>query len=216
MIRGENILTLSRPPADFVQVIGNTLKGFTLNYYDDEKGSNFISKKIREMDSITHVLTAYLKNDPNWSSALSLRSSATRQHKAQRRIPGMAGIIAFGIFGTAYLAAGIVMWINRPPGFTGRDYALGWVGIAVIAGYIGWINFFFSSIRPRLARSLSAKLGVDISESMNLYDAGTWNAMGGHLGSRLLVYALDIVILLLSLMLPVAIPAVIIFILFAR
>jgi hypothetical protein len=51
---------------------------------------------------------------------------------------------------------------------------------------------------------------------MRLYDAGTWDASGGNVGKRALIYALDIFILIFSVMLPIAIPVVMALILFGK
>jgi hypothetical protein len=212
----DHMLTLHRPPSDFVQVTGDSNKGFVLNAYEDAKGFNFFSKKLLKTDRVVHILKNYLDANPHWTEGFAWQSGNEKQQKAQRRIPGLAGLIAFGIFATAYFAAGVMIWKNQPLGFTWKDYTRGWIGITVIAGYIGWIDFFFSWLRPRLARWLGAKFDLHITESMRLYDAGTWDASGGNVGKRALIYALDIFILIFSVMLPIAIPVVMALILFGK
>ena len=51
-------------------------------------------------------------------------------------------------------------------------------------------------------------MGTRVEESLGPADAGTWRATGGSLGARLLVPALDLLLLLAGVMAPLAVPAV--------
>lgn len=215
MTRGDDVLTLFRPPADFLQAGGSHARGFMLNAYEDAQGTSLSSTRPINTAGVTIVLTRYLGGTQDWRAGVSWRSGAERQSRARPRIG--AGLIAFAIFATAFVAALLIAQFSNAPGRpTGGDWLRGFAGIVVISCYIGWIDFFFRVLRPRLARRLGARLGLRVVESTRLYDAGTWNALGGSIDKRLLVYALDIVVLIAGTLLPLAVPAVIIFLLAGR
>jgi hypothetical protein len=216
MARKDDVLTLLRPPADIIQATGSAARGFALNIYDDARGTNLVSANpALKMATVVAIFVRFLHGE-KWDGDIPWRSGAEKQRKSQRRLPGLAGLIALAIFGAAYLAAGVGMWQTQPPGFTWRDYGLGCIGIAVLAFYIGWLDIFFSILRPRLGDWIGGIFGIHVQESLNILDAGIWNVSGGTMGQRLLVHAIGIVILLIGVMIPIAVPAMMAFLLFAR
>ena len=68
---------------------------------------------------------------------------------------------------------------------------------------------------PRLADWLGAGLDTSIVESLRLYDAGTWTT-SGSIGKRLLVLILDVGIVIVGVIGPLALPALIALLMFAR
>lgn len=215
-MRSGDILSLHRPPADFAQVTGSAAKGFMLNVYEDARGANLISARALDAAGITAALAGYLNGAPDWQTHVQWRADAGQQKGARRYVGVGAGLIAFAIFATALAAAmGMTYFSDTPAPLSAGDWLRGFAAITVIAGYIGWLDYFLRALRPRLARRLGAKLGIKVFESSRLYDAGTWETSGGSIGSRLLVYGLDILLLGAGTALPIAAPAVIAFMLFA-
>jgi hypothetical protein len=207
-------LTLYRPPTDFLQVSGSPADGFTLNAYDDARGTNRTSAFPLSSAGVVAVFVLYLRGAPDWHTSLQWRSAA--EHSARSRWRPGIGAIAFAIFATALLAGMALSELTNAPGRpSAADWLRGFAGIAVISAYIAWLDFFFRKLRPRLAEWLGTHLGISITESLRLYDAGTWIASGG-IGKRLLVLALDIVIVIIGAIGPLALPALVALLAFAR
>lgn len=210
----EDILTLYRPPADFLQATGSPSGGFTLNAYDDTQGTNMTSAFPLNSAGVIAVFVRYLRGAPDWHSNLHWQSSTERGARSRWR-PGV-GVIAFAIFTTALLAGMVLSQLSDAGGRpSAGDWLRGFAGIVVISVYIAWLSFFFRTLRPRLASWLGEHLGISIAESTRLYDAGTWTA-SGSVGKRLLVMMLDIGVLMASVMLPIALPGLIGLLVFAR
>jgi len=217
-MKRDDVLTLRRPPADFVQVIAAPAKGFTLNVYEDARGVSVSSKnRALRSNAVARALAAYMSRDPGWNSGLAWQSGAEEQRRGQRRVPGATGLIAFAVFGVGFaVAMGVSQMSDTGTRPTGGDWLRGFAGVAAISLYIGWLDFFFAALRPRLEDKTGARLGVQVAESLDAWDAGTWNASGARLNRRRLVYGLDFLVLIVGVMVPVAAPALLAFILFAR
>lgn len=75
-----------------------------------------------------------------------------------------------------------------------------WLGLALLAAYGAWLWAFFSRVRPRAMAALGRRLAVDVRESTDPLDAGTYDIEGG--GATLpksgAVYAADLALLLLG------------------
>jgi hypothetical protein len=200
-------LTLSYPPANFLQATGSVSGGFTLNAYDEAHGTNMICAFPLNGAGVVAVFGRYLRGAPDWHSQLHWQSSAERAARRRWR-PGI-GLIAFAIFTTALLAGMVLSQLSDARGRpSAGDWLRGFAGIVIMSGYIAWLDFFFRRLRPRLARWLGTHLGVSISESIQLYDAGTWTA-SGSIDKRLLVLVLDIGFIILGAIGPLALPALI-------
>jgi hypothetical protein len=207
-------LTLYRPPTNFLQASGSPADGFTLNAYDDAHGTNITSAFPLNSASVVAVFVLYLRGAPDWQNSLHWRSAAEQSARSRWR-PGI-GVIAFAIFATALLAGMALSQLSNAPGRpSAGDWLRGFAGIVVISVYIAWLDFFFRKLRPRLADWLGTRLGTSITESLRLYDAGTWTASGG-IGKRLLVLALDIGIVIVGVIGPLALPALVGLLVFAR
>jgi hypothetical protein len=216
-MRGDDVLTLRRPPADFIQASGSAEGGFRLNAYEDARGVSLASAGPRlEAAQVSAIFLRFLRQEDDWHSGVAWQSGAEAQRRSGRRFPGAAGLIALAIFGAAYLAAGAWMWLEQPPGVTWGDYLLGWAAILGLSLYIGWLDLFFSLLRPRLGDQIGGVLGMQVSESLSPLDAGTWRASGGAPGNRLVVYGLDILALIAATLLPLAILGAAALILFSR
>jgi hypothetical protein len=206
-------LTLSHPPADFLQATGSLSGGFTLNAYDDARGTNMICAFPLNGAGVVTVFGRYLRGAPDWHSQLHWQSSVERAARRRWR-PGI-GLIAFTIFTTALIAGMVLSQLSDARGQpSAGDWLRGFVGIVIISGYIAWLDFFFRRLRPHLAGRLGARLGISIAESTRLYDAGTWTA-SGSIDKRLLVLLLDIGIIILGVIGPLALPALIALLVFA-
>ncbi len=218
----DDVLTLHCPPADFVQATGNPSKGFALNAYDDAQGANLVSDR-RSLDIATTaaMLTGFLRGGDWHTSVPGVRwqSGAKRQDRSEgfMGLPGAAGLIAFAIFAIPFVGVvGILQLLGAQLPLTGGDLLAGTLAIAVMSVYIGWLDFFFHSLRPRLAQRLGSRLGVRIRESFDYWDSGSWVARGGTRTNRVLTMLLDFFILLAGTVLPLGVPAVILFALFVK
>lgn len=74
------------------------------------------------------------------------------------------------------------------------------LGLVLLAIYWAWIAIFFSRVRPWLSAKIGSRLGVRIRESMDVLDAGTWDASGkgATLPKSGAVLVADLVILLVG------------------
>lgn len=75
-----------------------------------------------------------------------------------------------------------------------------WLGIALFAAYLAWLGAFFASVRPRLMAALGRRLKVEVRESTDLLDAGTYDieGQGATLPKTGVVYAADLALLLVG------------------
>jgi len=74
------------------------------------------------------------------------------------------------------------------------------LGVVLLAIYWAWIALFFARVRPWLMARLGSRLDVRVRESLNLLDAGTWDASGrgATLPKSGVVMAADLAILLVG------------------
>jgi hypothetical protein len=230
MAGDDDVLSLHRPPADFMQAMGSATKGFVLNAYDDTQGTNLVSGKRRLDMATTAAMLGRFAEGRDWQAALrgepgeasgkgrvSWQSGAERQRKAEGLMnkPGMAGLIAFSIFAVPFLGVmGVSKLLSSAAPVTWGDLLAGTLAIAGLSLYIGWLDVFFRGLRPGLAEGLGDRLGVKIKESFDYWDAGSWVARGGTRVNRVLVLFLDLFILLAGTMLPFAMIALVLFAIF--
>ncbi|MFO1308586.1 MAG: hypothetical protein U1F64_09105 [Burkholderiales bacterium] len=75
-----------------------------------------------------------------------------------------------------------------------------WLGLALLAAYGAWLWAFFSRVRPRAMAALGRRLAVEVRESSDPLDAGTYDVEdeGAALRKRAAVYAADLALLLLG------------------
>lgn len=73
-------------------------------------------------------------------------------------------------------------------------------GIALLALYWAWLGLFFARVRPWLMQRLGRRLSVEVAESTDPLDAGTYDIEGDAkpLRKSLAVYAADFGVLLLG------------------
>jgi len=75
-----------------------------------------------------------------------------------------------------------------------------WLGTGLLAAYGAWLWAFFSRVRPRAMAALGRRLGVEVRESADPLDAGTYDVEDedAALRKRGAVYAADLALLLLG------------------
>ena len=75
-----------------------------------------------------------------------------------------------------------------------------WLGIALFAAYLAWLGAFFAFVRPRVMAALGRRLKVDVHESTDILDAGTYDieGRGATLPKSGAVYAADLALLLVG------------------
>lgn len=134
--------------------------------------------------------------------------------KPNRRWDIPVGLAAFLIFGCAYGVFAAYSLLVPQPGAPGLgQICIGGVAIAVIAGYMQYLDLFFRHVRPAIARWLGRQFGVNIKERMSLLGGSGWDTKGGSLGTTLLIYLLDAAILITAVIGPVALIGIPAFIL---
>ena len=123
-----------------------------------------------------------------------------------RRWDFPVGLVAFLIFGCVYGVFAAYSLLVPQPGAPGlRQICIGFIAIAVIAGYMQYLDLFFRRVRPFLARWIGRQFGITVKEDMTGLASGTWQTKGGSLGVTLFVYLLDVVIVVTGVIGPVAI-----------
>lgn len=210
MARADDVLTLSRPPAAFVQATGSPAHGFLLNAYDGSGLSSRTTARRLDAAMVTAALSRYLRRDASWGDPLPWATPAPPRSPVWRSLG--AGGIALAVFLGAFVAAMIAAHLGGATGRPGReDWLRGLGAVVAMAAYIAWLDCFFRVLRPRAARWLGARIGTRVAESTTVVDAGTWTATGGRLRGRLGVYLVDLALLLAGIVLPLPAPAVVAF-----
>src|SRR5687768_10042633 len=99
--------------------------------------------------------------------------------KPNRRWDLPVGLMAFLIFGCFYTVFAAYSLLVPQPGAPGlRQICIGFVAIAVIAGYMQYLDFFFRRVRPAIARWLGRQFGVTVKEEKFGLASGTWETKG--------------------------------------
>ncbi|CAG1004322.1 hypothetical protein BURK1_03106 [Burkholderiales bacterium] len=75
-----------------------------------------------------------------------------------------------------------------------------WLGIALVAAYLAWLGMFFARVRPCVMDALGRRLKVEVRESTNILDAGTYDieGTGATLPKTGAVYAADLALLVVG------------------
>jgi hypothetical protein len=221
------VVELRRGRGDVLYAQGRPSTGFRLTWQDPD-GNTQMSRR-SDVDGDTAVLTLilYAQSDPDWQGLADwLPPNVFRYHSRNPILHMLAnmppGLGALLIFGTAFFCFAVYALATNAPGVGVREVLLGFVTIGLIAGYIQYIEFFFSVLRPRLAGWLGPRLGVQIEQDMSDgrwfggAGAGTWDASGGSMGNRLLLHIIDIVVLVGGVIGPVAVVSIGLFLIFDR
>jgi hypothetical protein len=115
------------------------------------------------------------------------------------------GLAAFLIFGCAYTVFAAYSLLVPQPGAPGlRQICIGGIAIAVIAGYMQYLDLFFRHIRPFLARWLGHQFHITVKEETTGLAGGTWETKGAGCGLTSFIYLLDIIIILTGVIGPIA------------
>lgn len=196
---------------------GRRDKGFRLAWHDDFGHSGFSAQTDLAEGEVILVLALFASGEPEWDTAVAWLPPG--EHHQQWKIP--VGPAAFLLFGVPYaLIMAWTLYQNEPGAPTLGQVFVGLVAIAGVAAYIQYADFFFQRIRPWLAHWLQAYLGLEVRESSGSSRhgprAGSWEAEGGTLTNRLFLYLLDVLILTVGLVLPLALVAFVVFLWFNR
>lgn len=149
------------------------------------------------------ALASYLEGTDEWRTAVRWRK-------------GLAGRSPFVLIPAVFfIGTAIVLGVQAASG--GLD---GWsweylpnliVGIAMISLFTMYAAFFADVVRPRLARWLGARLGLEITESTDVgifSSAGAWQTEEGSPAKRATVTLIDLVVLLVGAIVPIAVIGV--------
>lgn len=122
-----------------------------------------------------------------------------------RRWDFPVGLVAFLIFGCVYGVFAAYSLIAPQPGAPGlRQICIGFIAIAVIAGYMQYLDLFFRRIRPFLAAWLGRQFGITVKEETSGLAGGTWETKGAGCGLTGFIYLLDFLIILTGVIGPIA------------
>jgi hypothetical protein len=219
-LRGKQCLELWSPPHR-VEVRRATREEyqFTLRPAKPSFWRNYtlVSTETLSRAQAHECLAAARAGDLSWVHAVEW-------HAPRKRRQGlMAGLIAFAVFGVPYAVIGGYSLYTKAPGLDAKSFWIGLIAVAVIASYIAWLDFFFGRVRKGIAERVSRGVGAQVRESLSSLDAGTWHvetpkgaSFAGVVYTNLLVGVIDIVVLLLGTVLPVAVVTVSLFLLFDK
>lgn len=221
------VVELRRGRGDVLYAQGRPSTGFRLTWQDSDGNMQFSRRSDVDGDTAVLTLTLYAQADADWQGLAEwLPPNVYRYHSSNPILNVLAnippGLGALLIFGTAYFFFALYALFTHAPGVGMQEILLGFVAIGMLAAYIQYIEFFFSFLRPRLARWLAPLLGVQIEEDMTDgrwfggAGAGTWDAKGGSASNRLLLHVIDIVVLIGGLIGPVAFVSISAFLIFDR
>lgn len=197
--------------------LGRRDKGFRLAWHDDFGHSGFSAQTNLAEGEVVLVLALFASGEPEWDTAVAWLPPG--EYHQQWKIP--VGPAAFLLFSVPYaLIMGWTLYQNEPGAPAPGQVLGGLVAIAGVAAFIQYADFFFRRIRPWLAHWLGAYLGLEVRESSGSSRhgprAGSWEAEGGTLTNRLFLHLLDVLILIMGLVLPLALVAFSAFLWFNR
>ncbi|HRQ41002.1 MAG TPA: hypothetical protein PLD25_24060 [Chloroflexota bacterium] len=218
---------LRRGRGDVLYAQGRPSTGYRLTWQDPLGNTQFSRRSDVDGDTAVLTLTLYAQSDPDWQGLADwLPPNVYRYHSTNPVLNALGsmppGLGALLIFGTAFFFFAVYALLTNAPGVGLQEVLLGFVAIGMLAAYIQYIEFFFSAIRPWLARWMGALLGVQINEDQSDArwfggaGAGTWDAKGGSAINRLLLHIIDIVVLVVGLIGPVAVVSIGAFLIFDR
>jgi hypothetical protein len=155
-------------------------------------------------------------NDRIWANAITW-------HAPRKRNQGrVAALIAFTLFAVPYAIFGSYALYTKAPGVDAKTFAIGFIAIAVLSGYVAWVDFFFGPVREAAAKVAGRWVGGNVSESHGL-DAGTWNvetpkktSFARSLYANVLIGVIDLAVLFAGVFLPVALGAISLFLIFEK
>ncbi|MBK7896658.1 MAG: hypothetical protein WAS33_15435 [Candidatus Promineifilaceae bacterium] len=200
-----------------VMAQGRRDKGFRLVWQDEQADFHFAIPKRLDEETVLTVMALFALGEVGWETAVTWQSAEDRYRLWNLPV----GLLAFVIFAVPY--AVIMAWNlrqNAPGTPTITEALLGFVAIGVIAGYIQYVDLFFRLVRPWLAVWLGAQLGVTVREDIRDWrwiggsGPGTWDVSGGSFGHRAFLHFLDLFILLVGTVGPVAVVSIGLFLLF--
>ena len=192
-------------------------KGFRLIWQDNQGNFYFAAQKRLDEATVLTVMALFAEEEVDWHTAVVWQSAQQRYWLWNLPV----GLLAFVIFAVPYTL--IMAWTlhqNAPGTPTAAQALLGFAAIGAIAGYIQYIDLFFRWVRPWLAAWLGSLLGVAVREDgqdwrwLGGAGSGTWEASEGSFGRRAAVHLLDLFILLIGVVGPVAAVSLGLFLLF--
>jgi len=144
------------------------------------------------------LLALFAAGDPAWRSEIEWRRGIF-DLPAAILAPATIGICVAGYFIVAGATGGLEGWSWRYlPNLI--------VGLALIAAIFAYVDWFFRRLRKRLAIWLGARMGLRIVEAEELgvfTRPGMWESADGGIVSSLKVTALDLVVLVFGLTIPI-------------
>jgi hypothetical protein len=216
-LRGDAVLMLVASPHRIeVRSKGRERYELTLRPERPKFWRNYtlVSRSSLDRARVLDCIVRARANDRAWANAIAWH--APRKPNQGR----MIGLIALAVFGIPYAIFGGYALYTNAPGVDAKTFSIGFIAIAVMACYIAWIDFFFGPVREGAARVAGRWLGGKVSESHGL-DAGTWNietpnraSLGRTVYANVLIGAIDLAVLLAGTVLPVAIGAIALFLIF--
>lgn len=182
--------------------------GFTLAYRPNPNDPPRTAKaKLRDPETIVAIVRAFRANQPGWDESISWSGGAMR-------IPVF--LIALFVLGIPYVIAMSIVDTNAPGAPARRDMLLGGIAVTAIAVLIQYYDIFARVIRPALRRRLAKLLNIPIAESLQsdgdpiVGSSGSlqtvWEAPeGAGAGKHALVFAADLLTVVIGLLVPAVI-----------
>ncbi len=149
------------------------------------------------------LLAAFAKRDGNWRDTIEWKRGIFGQSTLVL-IPATLMVCVAIAFVVAGLTGGLKGWSWRYlPNLI--------VGLVLVSGMGVYTEIFFGRLRPHIARRIGALLGLRIVEAQQMgffTRPGMWESADGRVVSELKVIVVDLLVLFLGYMLPIALFAV--------
>ncbi len=151
-------------------------------------------------ESVTRAaLSAYVSGSASWDADIP------RQGGLASRSPALLIPLTFAV--VTGLALLVMQLTGNLEGFETRYIPNLIVGVGLISGIAIYADLFLRRIRPRLATALGRRLGVTIVEGEHwgwISRPGMWETEGGGVMSTVKASVVDLFVLIVGLVLPIA------------
>lgn len=207
----------------FMEAGGTPGGGFIAQYRHPAGGEALLSKNRQlALSTVATLLASCAAGDRRWRGLVAWEATDPPRRSGGWSVLGRVPVAVWAllIFGIPYLAVIIPAARRGGPGAPGVGNAVaGGATIVVMAGFIGYLQFFFAVVRPLLMALAGRLLGVGIREGTGgwLSSAGTWDTGDdAPIAKTLVVFVLDAAILILGIIGPIAAVTIPLFLLAGR
>jgi hypothetical protein len=171
---------------------------FRFRVVDQTVGHRVSARRDFDAGAARRLLELYAAGDPAWRTSIAWKRGVLDLPVAILA-PATILICVIGYFVVAGATGGLKGWSWRYlPNLV--------VGLVMIGAVFAYLDWFFRSLRRRLAERLGRAFGLRIveAEKLGLFTRpGMWESADGGIVSELTVTLLDLLVLLFGLLVPV-------------